>query len=325
MPIRISGVNLPDNKRIAISLTYLKGIGVSRALDVLVKAGIDINKRTKELLEEEVSKIRQVIEAEGYELEGDLQRRVLGNIKRLKEIGSWRGIRHARHLPVRGQRTKTNSRTVRGNVRKTTTSGRKIILAGNAQAGNIFWQVGSSATLGTNSVFQGTIMADQSITLVTGATLNGRALARIAAVTLDASVVTKPGAITTAVENVSAPDAVSISQNFPNPFNPSTTIQYNLVKEGYGVLLAETGETGLELARTKKPDLVVLDLMLPDLNGIDICKKLREQNIHTPIIMLTAKSQIQDKVNALSSTPFLGLAFSMPLKIFLFKLSRCHF
>ena len=125
MPIRISGANLPDNKRIAISLTYLKGIGVSRALDVLVKAGIDINKRTKELLEAEVAKIRQVIEAEGYELEGDLQRRVLGNIKRLKEIGAWRGIRHARHLPVRGQRTKTNSRTVRGNVRKTTTSGRK--------------------------------------------------------------------------------------------------------------------------------------------------------------------------------------------------------
>lgn len=125
MPIRISGVNLPDNKRIAISLTYLKGIGVARALDILAKAGIDINKRAKALAEEEVAKIRQIIEAEGYELEGDLQRRVLGNIKRLKEIGAWRGLRHARHLPVRGGRTKTNSRTVRGNVRKTATSGRK--------------------------------------------------------------------------------------------------------------------------------------------------------------------------------------------------------
>ena len=125
MAIRIAGVNLPDNKRIAISLTYLKGIGVARGQKILAKAGIDINKRAKDLLEDEVAKIRQIIEAEGYELEGDLQRRVLGNIKRLKEIGAWRGMRHARHLPVRGQRTKTNSRTVRGNVRKTTTSGRK--------------------------------------------------------------------------------------------------------------------------------------------------------------------------------------------------------
>jgi len=125
MPIRISGVNLPDNKRIAISLTYLKGIGVARGQQILAKAGIDLSKRTKDLAEDEVAKIRQIIEAEGYELEGDLQRRVLGNIKRLKEIGSWRGSRHARHLPVRGQRTKTNSRTVRGNVRRTTTSGRK--------------------------------------------------------------------------------------------------------------------------------------------------------------------------------------------------------
>lgn len=125
MPVRIAGINLPDNKRTVIALTYLRGIGITRANEVIRSAGIDFAKRVKQLTEEEVGKIRQIIEARGWELEGELQRRVLGNIKRLKEIGSWRGTRHAKRLPARGQRTKTNSRTVRGNVRKTMMSGRK--------------------------------------------------------------------------------------------------------------------------------------------------------------------------------------------------------
>ncbi len=126
MAIRIAGINLPDKKRIEVALTYIRGIGLTRAQRILAAAKIDFNKRTKELHEDDVARIRQVIEENKFELEGDLQRRVLGNIKRLKEIGCWRGGRHAKHLPVRGQRTKTNSRTVRGNVRKTATSGKKL-------------------------------------------------------------------------------------------------------------------------------------------------------------------------------------------------------
>jgi|TARA_B100001971_G_scaffold208575_1_gene230615 small subunit ribosomal protein S13 len=122
---RIAGINLPDKKRIAIALSYIKGIGKSRAELILSEAGVDKNKRASEVSEEEVNKIRQVIDAKGFIVEGELQRSVLSNIKRLREIGTWRGLRHAKHLPVRGQRTKTNSRTVRGNVRKTTASGRK--------------------------------------------------------------------------------------------------------------------------------------------------------------------------------------------------------
>lgn len=125
MPVRIAGINLPDNKRIEVALTYIKGIGRPRAHVILEKAKVSFDKRPKELAEEEVARIRQAIEAANFELEGELQRRVLGNIKRLKEIGSWRGLRHGKRLPTRGQRTKTNSRTVRGNVRKTTFSGKK--------------------------------------------------------------------------------------------------------------------------------------------------------------------------------------------------------
>ncbi len=125
MAVRIAGVTLPDNKRIVIALTYLKGIGNSMSKKVLAQANIGESKRCKDLAEEEVNRIRTVIDSSHLALEGDLARLVHGNIKRLKEIGTWRGLRHSRHLPVRGQRTKTNSRTVRGNVRKTATSGKK--------------------------------------------------------------------------------------------------------------------------------------------------------------------------------------------------------
>ena len=125
MAIRIAGVNLPENKRIEVALRYIKGIGLTRSRQILAKANISFDKRARELAEDEVARMRAVIEEAAFELEGELQRRVLGNIKRLKEIGAWRGIRHSKRLPVRGQRTKTNSRTVRGNVRKTATSGKK--------------------------------------------------------------------------------------------------------------------------------------------------------------------------------------------------------
>ncbi|MBI2636632.1 MAG: 30S ribosomal protein S13 [Parcubacteria group bacterium] len=125
MAVRIAGVTLPEHKRIVIALSYLKGVGRAKSELILRAANIDENRRGKSLTEEEVGRIRAVIETQGLLLEGDLARAVHANIKRLKEIGSWRGLRHARHLPVRGQRTKTNSRTVRGNVRKTATSGKK--------------------------------------------------------------------------------------------------------------------------------------------------------------------------------------------------------
>ena len=121
---RIASVNLPNNKRIEAALPYLYGIGLSLARKILQLTNIDGNIRVKDLTDEQVNKLRRVIE-DSYKVEGDLRREILGNIKRLKEIGSHRGSRHAKGLPVRGQRTKTNSRTVRGNVRKTATSGKK--------------------------------------------------------------------------------------------------------------------------------------------------------------------------------------------------------
>jgi small subunit ribosomal protein S13 len=125
MSARISGINIPDNKRIVIGLTSIKGIGRTLSSSVLAEAGIDEGKRGKDLSEEEVNRIRKIIDAHNHTLEGELARKVHANIKRLKEIGTWRGMRHSKHLPVHGQRTKTNSRTVRGNIRKTTASGKK--------------------------------------------------------------------------------------------------------------------------------------------------------------------------------------------------------
>jgi len=121
---RISGINIPENKRIEIALTYIYGIGRVFSNRILVKAKIDPNIRTNKLNLDQVNKLREVVEKE-YKTEGDLRRGKMMNIKRLKDIGSYRGTRHSKGLPSRGQRTKTNTRTVRGNVRRTMGSGRK--------------------------------------------------------------------------------------------------------------------------------------------------------------------------------------------------------
>lgn len=121
--MRLLGVTIPDAKHIEIGLTEVYGIGRTRARVILQTAGVSLTKRAKDLTEEEEGAIRKL--AEGYTLEGELKREIGANIKRLKDITSYRGGRHAKHLPVRGQRTKTNSRTVRGNVRKTMGSGRR--------------------------------------------------------------------------------------------------------------------------------------------------------------------------------------------------------
>jgi small subunit ribosomal protein S13 len=121
---RIAGVNIPTEKKVKISLTYIFGIGFSRALEVLEVAKVNPEARVKDLTEAEINKLREVVEKK-FMVEGDLKREIIGNIKRMKEIGCYRGIRHIKGLPVRGQTTKRNSRTVRGNVRKTMGSGRK--------------------------------------------------------------------------------------------------------------------------------------------------------------------------------------------------------
>jgi len=122
--VRIAGIIIPENKRIEIALTYIYGIGRFLARKILNETHIDFNKRTKDLSQEEINKLRAVIEKD-FKIEGDLRRMVMLNIKRLKEIGSYRGIRHTKGLPVRGQKTKTNTRTVRGNVRRTMGSGKR--------------------------------------------------------------------------------------------------------------------------------------------------------------------------------------------------------
>ncbi|MBT5808587.1 30S ribosomal protein S13 [Candidatus Uhrbacteria bacterium] len=123
---RIAGVNIPTKKRVVIALTYIHGVGLSRSKKTLAEAGIDESTRVQDLADGQVNKIREFLE-KNYRLEGDLRRDKLSNIKRLREINAYRGLRHAKHLPVRGQRTKTNSRTVRGNVRRTTGSGRRAL------------------------------------------------------------------------------------------------------------------------------------------------------------------------------------------------------
>ena len=112
---RIAGVDLPREKRVEIGLTYIYGIGLSRSQEILKKAGINPDTRVKDLTDEQVQAIRNAID--GYTLEGDLRREVQLNIKRLMEIGSYRGMRHRKGLPVRGQKTKTNARTRKGKAR----------------------------------------------------------------------------------------------------------------------------------------------------------------------------------------------------------------
>lgn len=123
--MRIAGVTLPDNKQLAYSLPLIVGIGPSRALVILKQAKVAPTKKGSDLTPEEEQTIRTL--AESYTIEGELRREVSQNIKRLKDIRSERGIRHERHLPVRGGRTKTNSRSVRGNTRKTMGSGRRSL------------------------------------------------------------------------------------------------------------------------------------------------------------------------------------------------------
>lgn len=123
---RIAGITLPNEKQVFIALTYVYGVGRPTAKKVLAEAKIAGNVKAKDLTEEQVNAIRTILE-KNFRLEGDLRRFVQANIKRLKEIGSYRGTRHTKKLPLRGQRTKTNSRTVRGNVRRTMTSGRRAL------------------------------------------------------------------------------------------------------------------------------------------------------------------------------------------------------
>jgi small subunit ribosomal protein S13 len=123
---RIAGVTLPANKPLIIGLTYIYGVGETRAKLIVKKVGIDPMVRIKDLTLDQENAVRTIVEKD-YRVEGELRRDVLSSIKRLREIASYRGSRHAKRLPARGQRTKTNSRTVRGNVRKTAGSGRRIL------------------------------------------------------------------------------------------------------------------------------------------------------------------------------------------------------
>ena len=121
---RIAGVTLPAQKRIEVGLTYIYGVGPATAKKILKATGVSPDIRVKDLTEAQANALRDFVE-KNIKVEGELRREVLGNIKRLKDIGSYRGMRHIRNLPTRGQRTKTNSRTVRGNTRRTMGSGKR--------------------------------------------------------------------------------------------------------------------------------------------------------------------------------------------------------
>lgn len=121
---RLLGVTIPDNKHVVRSLTAVYGIGPSLASKILKELKIDPAMKASKLTPEQLNKIKDIIQNK-YETEGELKRKILMNIRRLKDIGSWRGSRHSKNLPVRGQRTKTNSRTRRGNTRRTVGSGKR--------------------------------------------------------------------------------------------------------------------------------------------------------------------------------------------------------
>lgn len=123
--VRVAGVNIPDNKRIEIALTYIYGIGRSLSQRILADAGVNFDIRAKDLKETEIRKIQEVIAKKNLKIEEDLKRKIRADIKHLKDIGCYRGIRHLKRLPVRGQRTRRNTRTIRGNVRLTMTSGKR--------------------------------------------------------------------------------------------------------------------------------------------------------------------------------------------------------
>lgn len=123
--MRVSNITIPRDKQVIVALTYIYGIGTPSAKKILAAAHVGEDTRVKNLTQQEEDGIRMIIEKQ-FKTEGDLRREVTGNIKRLKDIKSYRGIRHAKHLPVRGQRTKTNSRTVRGNKRNLAPSGKKV-------------------------------------------------------------------------------------------------------------------------------------------------------------------------------------------------------
>lgn len=121
---RIAGVDIPNDKRVVISLTYIYGIGRTSSKDILVKAEINEDRRVKDLTESELTTLRRIVDAD-YKVEGDLRNQVNLNIKRLMEIGSYRGLRHRRRLPVRGQRSKTNARTMKGPKKTVAGRGRR--------------------------------------------------------------------------------------------------------------------------------------------------------------------------------------------------------
>ncbi len=124
--MRIAGINIPDNKRIDVALRYIYGVGPMRATQIVVATGIKADKKAKDLDQAEVNKIKEYIE-KNWKIEGELRSIIKQNIGLLKEMAAYRGTRHQRRLPVRGQRTKTNSRTVRGNTRKTAGSGKRKV------------------------------------------------------------------------------------------------------------------------------------------------------------------------------------------------------